>query len=237
MSHRKPPEGSKKPQWPERKFEPLDRIAKALKRKRAIQGLIPDKERLCDLTRALLAIKNKYDLALYQKAMPSGSTTDRRLEKIQLSLQRLAKDLAGGDMQSRRARLRISERHKGPSLHEWIDAIPAILAATKAARKVRGMRVAGRRELRALANEKKEGWESSVDPKRTLIGEVLPSLYKKFGGEDFAISKDETGSRVQHAGGVAFVVACHHAMGLGQISPETIKSHWMAAKRVTRPSK
>lgn len=70
-----------------------------------------------------------------------------------------------------------------------------------------------------------------------LCGETLPNLYEKFSGKRFVVAKDKTGERAQDKGGVAFVIAAHQLMGLGKLSPETIKSHWLASNRVKRSSK
>ncbi len=65
-----------------------------------------------------------------------------------------------------------------------------------------------------------------------LIGFRLPALYAEVTGKKLGGSK--LGDQAQNATGFAFVNLCLRAMGLVEVSPETIKSH-KDAKRKAQP--
>jgi len=196
----------------------VDKCKRHLEEQPAIRSLKLTDLRLIQLSKRLLSLRDHFDIVAF--GLPSGTATDARLAKIQMSLGRLIKELGGPDKLSSRVRLRISEGLEF-SLNDWIFELSLVLDATKSAR--RGKKV-------PLAREQPEVWEFA-DPKRILCGKTLPELYKEFSGRDFGVSKTGEGGRAKDTSGVAFVIACHRAMGLGAITPETVKSHWLAVKR------
>lgn len=93
----------------------------------------------------------------------------------------------------------------------WVDTLPVISAILA--------------EARQKLSAKKAKAARGQGAKEWLCGEALPRVYEQISARYFSVSKDNK-DRVKATGGVQFVILALDAMGLGEISPETVASHW-----------
>lgn len=114
-----------------------------------------------------------------------------------------------------RARELGSGKHFGASdiIDRWFSTAPFILHSLRQAR-------ARLKNQEDVADQ----WQGQPGHKEWLIGGRLPKLFEEISGSALRIAKSNNDS-VQKAGGVAFVVTAHEAIGLGSISPETVAVH------------
>jgi hypothetical protein len=111
-------------------------------------------------------------------------------------------------------------------VHGWFELAPLMMTFIKQAQQ--DIEVRSR-------NAGVVPFDDEVAPaQQSLIGYQLPRLYERIMGRRFGLAKSKEGDRILDATGVKFVRMAIRAIGVRELSPETVASHWKAQNRFRR---